>query len=114
MSTSTTINRGDESTENTPLGILALLKFATLLSVAACLLLRVAKKAADSAIMLITGPPDVVPRPAPSPDSAPPQPGRWRGDPVVQRQKTEEVQRINAAAEKRVLRIQNGGGYHLR
>ncbi|CAM9908735.1 unnamed protein product, partial [Ectocarpus sp. 13 AM-2016] len=113
MATSTSINRGDESTENTPLGILALLKFATLLSVTACFLLTVAKKAADSAVMLITRPPDVVPRPAPSPDSAPPQPGRWRGEPVVQRQKTEEVQRIKAAAEERVLKIQNGGGYHL-
>ncbi|CAM9883723.1 unnamed protein product [Ectocarpus sp. 12 AP-2014] len=111
MATSTLINRGDESTENTPLVILALRKFATLLSGTVRFLLRVAKKAADSAVMLTTGPPDVVPRPAPSPDSAPPQPGRWRGDSVVQRGKTAEVQRINAAVEKRALKIQNGGRF---
>ncbi|CAM9961908.1 unnamed protein product [Ectocarpus sp. 4 AP-2014] len=106
MTTSTSINRGDESTENTPLAMWALLKFATLLSVTACLLLRVAKKAADFAMMLITGRWDVVPIPDPFP-----QPERWRGSPVVQRPKTEEVQRINDAAEERALRIQNGGRF---
>ncbi|CAM9835086.1 unnamed protein product, partial [Ectocarpus sp. 8 AP-2014] len=103
MATSTSINRRDESTENTPLGIWALLKFATLLSVTVCFLLRLAKKAVDSAIMLIIGPPDVVPRPTPSPL---PQPEHRRE--ATQRQKTEEVHRINAAAEDRVLSIQNG------
>ncbi|CBJ26469.1 hypothetical protein Esi_0033_0119 [Ectocarpus siliculosus] len=74
MTTSTSINMRDERTENTPLGIWALLKFATLLSVTACFLLRVVLKAADSVVMLITGPPDVVPRPTPPPPSPPSPP----------------------------------------
>ncbi|CAM9486080.1 unnamed protein product, partial [Ectocarpus sp. 6 AP-2014] len=114
MATSTSINRGDEITENTPLGIWALLKFATLLSVSACLLLTVVKKAVVFAGTLITRPQDEVPRPRSPPPSPPPQPGQpgsWRGASVVQRSKNEEVQRVNAAAEKRARKIQSGGGY---
>ncbi|CAB1120422.1 unnamed protein product [Ectocarpus sp. CCAP 1310/34] len=108
MDTST--NRGHESTQNTPLGVWALLKFAALLRVTVRFLLMVAKKAVGSVVMLIRGPPDVVPKPAPSPHPAPPQP-RSRRAPVVQHRVTEEVQRIQAAAEDRALRILNGGRF---
>ncbi|CAM9302548.1 unnamed protein product, partial [Ectocarpus fasciculatus] len=108
MSTSASISKGDGSTENTPLGIWALLKFAALLSATACFLLRVVKKAAGSAIGLIIGPPGPTP-PLPTPPGPNTQPEPWR--PVVQRPKTEAMKIVNNRAEARAQRVQNGGRY---